>query len=583
MLERFGLFEIPAGDGGAEEAAQFYAETSRALETLSSELKKISQLPEESGVEINYERFIAQFNAILGTPIERTPGDRTCRVTVADVSMARNASFPIVFIPGMSEGEFPRPVLQNAFLDDAERNRLKTGGGPALQESSEELKKEMPIFYNAVTRAREKLVLTYPALDATGQEVGCSWYPDEIKKRFDDVKVVVETIGSVALSLDAAATRREAAVAAVSEAMRPDEARGEAALPPFIDAPSLAGKIALAEERDATRNFGRYDGVLDDPRALELLRAELEKMVFSAGRIGDYLKCPFNYFCKRVLKLEELPEPTTETTPLERGTHCHVILRRFYSSRSKRKNEPAAVTPENLVAAQKELSETCEEYFDSLEKKGLVRHRDIFSVERIQIRKKLLNFLEKEARLNKEDPREPSYFELAFGFEKFLADWDAASVHETLDIPCGDFTARMRGVIDRIDVDDAGSFAVIDYKSGRSAPAAGDVKDGRDVQLQTYAMAAERLLFKNVRKAREAFFFTIAGAARASALKRAEGSDSLSPAVEAAMESIAESLKGIAAGKFQPDPPKECYAYCPCKTACKYEVRRNKKKRERDS
>jgi len=52
---------------------------------------------------------------------------------------------------------------------------------------------------------------------------------------------------------------------------------------------------------------------------------------------------------------------------------------------------------------------------------------------------------------------------------------------------------EIRGVIDRIDVAPDGSYVLYDYKI-RSAPAAKDVRTGRDVQIATYLLAAQKLL-----------------------------------------------------------------------------------------
>ena len=141
MLKRFGLCGMPATEEETDPDSR--AAKRQAVGILLRELRQIARLPVDADVEAEYEDFLAQFRAILGMPVEWSRGDRNCVVTVADVSKARNTSFPVVFIPGMSEGEFPKPVLQNAFLDDAERRRIKVTGGPGLPETAEEQMKEM--------------------------------------------------------------------------------------------------------------------------------------------------------------------------------------------------------------------------------------------------------------------------------------------------------------------------------------------------------------------------------------------------------------------------------------------------------
>jgi ATP-dependent helicase/DNAse subunit B len=53
---------------------------------------------------------------------------------------------------------------------------------------------------------------------------------------------------------------------------------------------------------------------------------------------------------------------------------------------------------------------------------------------------------------------------------------------------------RARGIVDRIDASEDGQAWVVDYKSGRSAPAASAVQDGTSFQLFVYLLAARDLL-----------------------------------------------------------------------------------------
>jgi ATP-dependent helicase/DNAse subunit B len=245
-------------------------------------------------------------------------------------------------------------------------------------------------------------------------------------------------------------------------------------------------------------------------------------------------------------------------------------LRRFYSARAGKRDGTTAVTPDNLDEAEGEMSEICDEYFDSLVKRGLVRHREIFAVEREQITKELLALLKYES---ERAGVVPSYFEWAFGSRRFLPDRDAASVPETLDIPCGEYTARIRGIIDRIDDCEDGR-AIIDYKTGSQTPGVDQMVAGLEIQLPVYAMAVDSLLGESPRKTKEAFFISV----RAGKGEKFLRNDDLARAVEATKQSIVRCLAGIAGGRFPSMPSIRCREYCPCKEACKFDRRRMEKK-----
>jgi RecB family exonuclease len=58
----------------------------------------------------------------------------------------------------------------------------------------------------------------------------------------------------------------------------------------------------------------------------------------------------------------------------------------------------------------------------------------------------------------------------------------------------GERRVPVTGRIDRIDVGPGGALAIYDYKSGKKAPSAREIKEVADIQLGLYALAAEHLL-----------------------------------------------------------------------------------------
>ena len=52
----------------------------------------------------------------------------------------------------------------------------------------------------------------------------------------------------------------------------------------------------------------------------------------------------------------------------------------------------------------------------------------------------------------------------------------------------------VHGVIDRVDVDEAGNLRVIDYKAGSTGLGTRDLIEGRRLQIALYSLAAERCL-----------------------------------------------------------------------------------------
>src|SRR5262249_41846586 len=71
---------------------------------------------------------------------------------------------------GLGERSFPRLVAPAPLFDEAERQRLRETGLDFVS-VADLLPDEMLLFYQVVTRARRRLVLSYPAVDERGQDL----------------------------------------------------------------------------------------------------------------------------------------------------------------------------------------------------------------------------------------------------------------------------------------------------------------------------------------------------------------------------------------------------------------------------
>jgi hypothetical protein len=58
----------------------------------------------------------------------------------------------------------------------------------------------------------------------------------------------------------------------------------------------------------------------------------LVKREFWVTELDDYIRCPYDYYVKYVLRIEPLEEVTEDISPMARGSKVHAILRNFYLS-----------------------------------------------------------------------------------------------------------------------------------------------------------------------------------------------------------------------------------------------------------
>jgi len=83
-----------------------------------------------------------------------------------------------------------------------------------------------------------------------------------------------------------------------------------------------------------------------------------EPSSYSVSAVETYLRCPFRYFSKQVLRLPEERDDEPGMTPQERGHFLHEVVRRFYASWDADPGGP--VTHDNLEAALDRFREIAE-------------------------------------------------------------------------------------------------------------------------------------------------------------------------------------------------------------------------------
>jgi ATP-dependent helicase/DNAse subunit B len=96
-----------------------------------------------------------------------------------------------LFLGGLNEGSFPRTRHEDCFYNEAERQQLNNHG-LALGHRSSQSQDELLLFYGVATRARKSLVLTYPAMNASGQPLFPSPYVVAVQDLFEPDALDVE-------------------------------------------------------------------------------------------------------------------------------------------------------------------------------------------------------------------------------------------------------------------------------------------------------------------------------------------------------------------------------------------------------
>jgi ATP-dependent helicase/nuclease subunit B len=441
-------------------------------------------------------------------------------VTIGDFQRSRINEARAVIVGGLTAEAVPRLVPDRPLLAREEEERMARVGllaGPSPQARQDE---EAYLAYIALTRARERLLLTYPGNTTTGDALHVSPYLALLAARLgrtipvprpvetDPPQTPVELAASVGSRLVQQMEREEAGLAPVSGVPAPGAAEGpgaeegsgsEAGLMPESDTPAGPGtkektSPATLDHTAAMALYAVGRRELFPPPVAETLRRvlvhtrpwrlspEVVRIVYPDGEVRTsatgleaFSECPYRRFAGRVLRLE--PRPDTVIRPRETGSAMHRALELFFRRRTLPKAE--------------EIDPLLEEIFSELLREPEFQAFDLDAPSRYEwesLRRRLAHFLQAEARRLAEAAFRPERMESRFG----LPGPEAA---EALVVELGRRgRIVLRGAVDRVDAH-GGNAVVVDYKR---TPRHGTVRrlleEGRFLQTGIYMLAIRDLL-----------------------------------------------------------------------------------------
>ncbi len=454
------------------------------------------------------------FRAELGLTVERTtvipPGglSRLGRVLVTNALEARGLPHDHVFIVGLSEGVFPALEPEGALYQEGERLVLEQAGIDMLTAS--ERSDDMSLFYQVLGLARQTLTLSRFTIDDKGAPCPPSpyWHAVRAAIMIPDNEITTFKTGA-APALDDAATLSEAAIA-VAALFSAERSGGMLTAASVYNAlldhrawsarwhNVLRGRALEARREDPARPFDRHSGILADPNLIAIVARRLgADRTWSASQFNDFGLCPFRFFARRLLKLEELKEPEEGLDQLQLGSLNHAILERAYRQIAA---EGLDIAPADQDRALEILDATAAAIFATAPAEYGFRASSVWTAEQDEIRRRLrwlvaLDFGDNSPLVAGRGNHPIAQQVQGLSRQSFLLEtaFGPDQVYPALiiDGPAGPLHAR--GKIDRLDrARDA--VIVLDYKTGSAKHSVPDMAEGRDFQMLLYLLAAREIV-----------------------------------------------------------------------------------------
>jgi len=316
---------------------------------LEEALSEMAEL-DSAKIPADFQTFCELLLKKLSASSVRIGKFRQGAVCLSELMAARGARFKAVVLPGLCESSFPLKLSESPLLADDDREEINREIKPAgfLAEKWRRLQEERLLFYLACDQAGGHLCLTCSWLDlGNNRDKTASYFLLNALSRFmgteidsdnEKVRKLAEENKSwmrwVELS-DFAPAKKELALNPEEwEAMKIEAAQSAQEYRHLLKTPWMPRLAALASERWLGDDLGVFTGVPGTDAAYEIGDFSIISRKVSASSIKDYLGCPFVYFLKRILAVEEMEEPEKNWgfERLAQGNVVHIALEKLFKT-----------------------------------------------------------------------------------------------------------------------------------------------------------------------------------------------------------------------------------------------------------
>ncbi|HEY3374925.1 MAG TPA: PD-(D/E)XK nuclease family protein [Candidatus Aquicultor sp.] len=476
------------------------------------------------------------------------------KVHVLRVHRSRGRSYRAVFLLGLNEGSFPQSTSEDPFFNLEERKQLAsydleidTRGG--------DIAEERYLFYIAATRATERLFLSYQSVNSNGRALLKSSFLSDLQESIDEDDLIKLTMRRY-LS-DVVFNGNLVSIPSAKEAIR-------LAASCHSKQPNLTKTVI--ESIGGSHQLGGILARVPSPPARFISTGARELIsnrdTFSITELESFANCPFKWYVERMLKPQAIE---VELDALNKGSILHSTLEKFYRALPERFGVGKPVK-DKLDDMESFLVEIFEEEFGH-------EAADTKSVDakfsRHEMAENLKRFIRAEA--VRSTGFTPGLFEASFGLP--AEEYNNEHKQECLVLEDG---TKIRGKIDRIDIDENNRAVVIDYKS-RGIPSAKDIESGKSLQVSLYIEAVKKLwglhpvaggYLSIARINAEGMYNSDAIEKTALPLRAAKSDEEFEAILSNALEKTGEIAGRIRNGSFAPADDADC-TFCELTHICR--------------
>jgi ATP-dependent helicase/nuclease subunit B len=426
------------------------------------------------------EAGLAEFNLGLAPPT-------LDQVLVGAIERSRHPPVRAALVLGFDEHHFPLKRSEDPLLGDYERDYLEEANFELGPSRHRQLLEERMLAYIAMTRAGERLWISYPRAGADGKPLEPSAYLHDLLRAVPGLKAEQPGNPRLQRSVDGITCLGDLAERLASELRsRPSPADD----PDPAARAEWNGLYQAAREHDDWRHTltrclsglrYRNDARLEPSM---MTQAVSSPFVASVSRLERFASCPFAHFAEYTLSLQ--PRVEADLGKVDIGNVCHAILEKLIKQLVDDKQRLADLDDDQITSRIDQVAQDIAPQLAGDMMLAEARNAYLFDRSR--------GHLHRVTRWQRDAARAGRYRTVATEYPFGFAGGPAGAV--SLKTPSGR-TVYLRGVIDRVDVvelvEDLGAM-VIDYKSTRDKRLDwSKVYHGLALQLVGYLLALREI------------------------------------------------------------------------------------------
>jgi ATP-dependent helicase/nuclease subunit B len=399
------------------------------------------------------------------------------QVLIGALDRSRNPEPKLALVLGMNEGQFPAPVPAHVLLTEQDRLELERHQVVLGSTARDHLSRERFHAYVALTRARQRLVLTCARQDAQGSPLNPSPFLAQVRGIFPGLEL--EVVSGLSDWRES-----EHVCELVAPLLRLLQEYNPGQVPASLPSALLERLPAVGDLSSVVRQFR-------SPDPEEALAPELGARLYgpvlhtSVSRIEQFAACPFKFFVHSGLRAEE--RKTFELDAREQGSFQHDVLALFHEQLREEHKRWRDITP---AEARERIRRIADALVASY-RDGLLQASEQTRFMARVLTQSLQDFAETLVDwMWRQYQFEPVAVELPFGEEQGAPPW-------SVDLG-GGHALHLHGRIDRVDLfrqpgSDQAWCVVVDYKSSQKQLEPLLLAHGLQLQLLGYLNVLLRL------------------------------------------------------------------------------------------